>query len=129
AALRLDLELLELAPNALGEPTAAEQRRPGKDQRQLLAPVARRDVAVADARGQDCTDGSEHLVAHGVSVAVVDQLELVEVAEDEGHVVAEAPRRLELPGQLVVEGAAIEEPGQRIGASLAPELRRLAEDA
>src|SRR2546422_4019192 len=64
-----------------------------------------------------------------MAVPVVDQLEVVEIADDQRQVVAEAARRIELAAQAVVERTPVEQPGERIRPPLPPQPRRLAEEA
>src|SRR5207253_7287732 len=66
------------------------------------------DVAVTNALEEDLPDCTQNLVAGKMSVPVVDLLEVVEIAEDERHLVPEAAGSVELAAEPVVERAPIE---------------------
>ncbi len=69
------------------------RRRVGQQQRELLAAGAGDRVAGATAGGEDAPDAHEHGVAGAVAELVVDGLEVVEVADDDGQPVSERSAR------------------------------------
>ena len=58
----------------------------------------------------------EDLVAGAVAVAVVDDLEVVEVADDHRHRRALRSARAQLDVEALLEAAAVEQAGERVGA-------------
>ena len=91
----------------------------GKEHGELLAPVADGEVEVADVLAQDVGEETEHVVSRLVPVAVVDQLEVVEVGEHERERIAEAFRAAHLDGERFGEAATIRELGELVGDGLA----------
>ena len=114
------------------------RRAPDQDEEELLAAHpgdegARAAVAAAGGVGvlQQLGDGAQDVVAHLVRAGVVHELEVVEVQEGDGHLrpVRGAPQQA---GELLVDVAAVVEPGQRVAqrqlavaAALPARLRRL----
>ena len=62
-----------------------------------------------------CGDRLQPLVAGLVAEPVVDLLEAVEVEQDERQRVAGAADALQLAGEVLLEGAVVAQPGQRVG--------------
>ena len=85
-----------------------------EDQRELVAPEARRRVALATARSQYLGRGLEHPVPRVVAVRVVDGFEAVEIACQQREAIARATRRQQRLAQPVEEERAIGEPGEAV---------------
>jgi hypothetical protein len=77
----------------------------GKDERQLLATVARRGVSIAGIFLQHAGYMSKHRGALGVHVGVVDGHEVVDVEHDQTERVVVAADLLDLGGQQLLEDA------------------------
>jgi hypothetical protein len=96
---------------------------PLEQDRELVAAQARDDVPPAHALLQPAGDGHEHLVAHMMPHAVVDQLEVVEVEEEHGEqAIPIAPRAERGIGQALHEERAVGEPGERVVQRVVPQL-------
>ena len=108
-------------PQALGEHICVVIVRVGNEQRELLAADARNGVEPALAPLEDVARLPERDVAAVVAIAVVDVLEVVEVADQHAERVAAAAGPLELEVEGLLEAAAVEEPGEHIGARRARE--------
>ena len=103
-----------------GRGDAARERRRRQDRDELLAAVAREAVTRAlQRRGRGVRRTAQRVVARGVAVAVVVDLEVVEVQDRDDQRGALARGAQPLLGQAGVEGAAVGDPGQAVG------LRRL----
>ena len=98
--------------------------RVDRDQRELVAAVARLEVVRARRALQRVTDPAQHLVADEMSVLVVDLLEAVEVDQHERERRARrALRPFDLAREAIVEGTVVEAAGQRIRARGAGQAR------
>ena len=75
---------------------------------------------------EDAGDGDEHAVAYGVSLRVVDLLELVEIDEREGDGSLPARGLLDERLEVLVEGTSVAEVGEGVSPSLCLALRELA---
>ena len=92
-------------------------------QEELLAPVAHRQVLLADAFLEDPPQAPEHLVPHGVAVGVVHCLEAVYVQHDHAHRGQVAPGEGEELGKLHLEAPAVEKPREGVGVGHGAPLR------
>ncbi len=88
------------------------------DHAELLAAEPADDVLRPNGGAQRVGEMAEQLVADAVSVDVVDALEVVDVEHQHRDRRVRPARLLECVQQLLVEGAVIEEPGERVGARL-----------
>jgi hypothetical protein len=113
--VRTDAELanggLDPLDDLLGHVAVGAYERGGE----LVTADAPEDVARARVDAERLGHEPERLVADGVSPAVVDGLEGVDVEGDQGDVVDLAARPLELGAERLVEGAVVGEPGQGVG--------------
>jgi hypothetical protein len=75
------------------------------------------------------TNGLESRVAGRVAVLLVDRAKAVDVAHDHGDRAAAAGGAVELHLEQLLEGAAVEQPGQRVGAARAGDARAQGADA
>ncbi len=94
------------------------------EQRGEFVPAhARDDVVGAHAGFQQTRHLAEDFIARVVAEGVIDALEAVQVDIEDGHPLAVAvdPRQRRL--QRLMEAAAIEQPGERIGYRLGFQLR------
>src|SRR5262249_23008574 len=82
---RDEVFLLEGPADALRDRHRRSCRRLREQDGELLAAVARGDVARADGRPEDLAEAADRDVAGRVSVRVVDALEVVEVEERDGQ--------------------------------------------
>jgi hypothetical protein len=94
----------------------------GKDEHELFATDAAGNVGFANHGAQEYRKFAEHRVAAGVAVAVVEELEEVEVENDDGEVVAGARVTGELDFSGGLQSATIEELGERVDHGLAIEM-------
>jgi hypothetical protein len=86
----------------------------GQRDQELVAAEPRQQVALAQRAEQALADVPQQLVAHGVAQRVVDALEAVEVEEQHGQALLVARRVAEHAPQVLEEGVAVGEPGQRV---------------
>ena len=93
-----------------------------QQERKLVAAEAGRRVRRPQALLQAERDLDEQLVAGRVAEAVVDRLEVVEVEEQQGDVVAAAARPLERVLDAVQEQRPVRQPGERVVECLVREL-------
>ena len=91
----------------------------GDHNRELVAAEPEDLLVRADRAQEDAGERREHLVARRVAEGVVDLLEVVDVEEHEGDV-----GRLDQGVEVLVEGAPVREPGQRVAACLGEGQRR-----
>ena len=90
-------------------------RRPiGKDERELVAADPRRGSRVPHRLAKALADRPEDLVAEGVSVGVVHDLEVVEVQDHERERPAPPPRSIDLLLEHLAKAAMVCEAGQRV---------------
>ena len=86
----------------------------GEDQGELVAAEPGDHVGGARPGAEDLRDGLEHHIAGGAAVAVVDQLEVVDVEHQQGAG-ARVPRRVgQLALQLADEPRPVEDAGQEV---------------
>ena len=111
-------------------PEAAERPRPvgvGEQQQELVAAVARGEIACAQRAHEDLAHGCERLVAELMTVKVVDLLEVI-VVDDHDRERDDGPAGMRRePLERLIGGAAVGELGQRVacGASFGErEIRR-----
>ena len=104
------------AAQALGDEEPAVLVGVGEHERELLAADAGEVVDQAlDVAGDD-GEALERLVADAVAEAVVDALEVVEVADDDGDRAARcAAARASSARDPLLEAAAVEQAGERVG--------------
>ena len=69
---------------------------------------------MAAASARELAGVDQQRVAGGMPLVVVDELEAVDVAHDEGHVLAVDRRAAEDVAQALLQDAAVAEPGERI---------------
>jgi hypothetical protein len=122
-----------LAPGARARAARDEgvdvRRRGGDEERgELVAADPARDVRLPQRSREGRGEGAKEPVALLVPLAVVRLLEAVEVEEDESEASAVASRPRGLHGELRVEGAMVEEPGERVPAGGVRQLGRDASD-
>ena len=102
----------------MAQPVRRDQRRwrvgVRQDDRELVAAGAERAVAVAERVADRVRHAEQELVAGGVALAVVDDLEVVEVDEQEGDRDLVAPEEVELAVELLLERAVVPEAGQPV---------------
>ena len=114
----------ELAPTSeltlLGEHSAPPSSSPrsGEKGDELVAAKASEQVPVADDRTEAGGDLGEDEVAGEVAVAVVDDLEVVEVDHEQADRRGVGSR--EQAGAVLLEMASVGQVGQRVGARLPP---------
>ena len=82
--------------------------------RELVAAEAGDDVGRAQPLAQHARDARQQAVAGGVAEGVVDGLEAVEVEHERGALGAVAAHVREVPRELLLEAAAVREPGERV---------------
>ena len=116
-ALSREVQVRHGCPDPL---TDLERHRPGRiaqEHDELLATEAGRHVVVADRPDDGAGHGLEHLVACGMAIGVVEDLEAVDV--DHQH--ADRVLGTTAPGQQaaeLVEVAPVGQPGQGVGRGL-----------
>lgn len=95
----------------------------GEEENKLLAANAGNDVGFANRAAEEDGDFAEHGIATSVTVAVIEQLEVVEVEDDNSEVLSGAgvARQLDFSGSL--QAAAIQELGERVDHGLAIEVK------
>src|SRR5215218_5324661 len=86
----VDLLARQLASNALRDLAGALEVGARQQQGELLAPPTAGEVDLADARVERGGEDLQHVVAGGVSPAVIDPLEVVDVREHDRERLAEA---------------------------------------
>ena len=92
-----DPELGERTAQPLGARDGSIDVGLGQKQRELLAAEPPRDVDVAPVGPDQVGEGLEHLVAGVVAEPIVDQLEVVEVGENDGHRAVQPAARARSP--------------------------------
>ena len=85
---------------------------------ELLAADAEQEIGRPDAGIHQTDEAGQHVVAAGVSEAVVQRLEMVEIEEQQRQRRAFVAVALQQPLAARHEGAAVERAGQRIGLRL-----------
>ena len=93
-----------------------------QDHGELVAADPGDDVGRAAALLQRGADRGEQPVADRMAVEVVDALELVDVEHRERGVLAVARAALDLALELLLEAAAVRQPGERVLLGLEPQL-------
>ncbi|HET8537186.1 MAG TPA: hypothetical protein VFL73_08410 [Solirubrobacteraceae bacterium] len=114
-ALRPEL-LAHLAADAFSDDVGLVLVRGRQDHRELLAADPRRSVGLAHRGADERAELLQHRVALAVAEAVVDGLEVVEVADEEAERLVAAIGARELGGHQAFEAAAVPEAGERVGA-------------
>ena len=87
----------------------------GEQEAEFLSAPARDDVRGAQAGANTATQCDQHLVADGVSVAVVDLFEEIDVENDEGERVPMPRGEPEAPLKLGLQMAPVVEAGKHVG--------------
>ena len=85
-----------------------------KEDHELVAADAADVVDGAYGCAQPAADLLEHHVADGMSVLIVDGLEIVEIDHQHGAADIVAPEMLDFPGESLLQAAAVEQLGQRL---------------
>ena len=101
---------------ALRKASRAVEFGGSEQDRELLAAYAPRKVACAQLRAQDFGEMAQHLVADRVAPAVVDRLEVVEIAHHHGRAGAAIAHMRELRRDTCHEMAAVRQLREAIGA-------------
>ena len=96
-----------------------------QEQHELLAAVAGDQVGVPHRLAQDAGQLREHRVPRGMAVRIVQQLEAVDVDQHEEKAGAVAAKLGAPALKLVLEGPAVGQPREGIGAGLAHRRRHL----
>ena len=122
---RWDAPLADQPTDAFGDEHGFGDRGLRQDHRELLTAVATQHVRAARAIDDRGSDRLDHAIADRVAVAVVDRLEVIDVADDQRDRVAVALGAAVLFFDALVEVAAIEQPGQAVADR---ELARLHEE-
>lgn len=105
---------------------------PHQDDAELVAAYAGDYVSLPDAFGENPRRLAQDLVSGGMSEAVIDRLERVEIDEQDRQGRAVAARHRDLPVQFPQEGAPVEDRAERIMVRERPrpfKLRRQAVEA
>ncbi len=115
--LRLAGELhTDLHPEALGEHVGAPLLGLGQQQRELLPARAGDRVDLALAGSKHLPDSLERGVASAMAIAVIQALEVVEIAHDHSHVTVGPAGAKYLLLDFLFEPAAVLKPGQGVRA-------------
>src|SRR5687768_16508801 len=105
----------EQRPQPLGDLSSADQVGLWKEDRHLLATIARAEVDVRPKRAAEEARGvAQDRVTGVVAMLVVHPLEVIEIGEQERNRTLESVALGQQRGQALVEGAAVRESGQRI---------------
>jgi hypothetical protein len=88
--------------------------RLGKEHGELVPADPRQEIRLTDAMSHRAGHALEKVVARLVAEGVVDVLEVVQVDHEHGAGGAVARHPLGLPGQLLLETAPVDEPGQEV---------------
>ena len=116
-----------------GQEAPREDDRTGRvgmrhEEGELVAADAEGRIRGSDRGADQLSDLGQELVAHGVTLRVVDALELVDVDEHEREVRAVAARALDHARHRLLEGAVVAEAGEAVPErGLAGALIQLAE--
>ena len=95
-------------------PMGGGRVRVGQDDRELVAAIARRDVAFPQGRTDLLGSPGQQPIAKEVAKPVVDQLEVVEVDHQDRQRRARALRTEQLFAQPLVQVAMVEVPGELV---------------
>ena len=114
--------LRERPANALGERLRAGMIAAGHQHRELLAAEPSGHVDSPGLARQQPRDVDEDPVADHVAVLVVDLLEVVDVERGKRDLSSIAPGVGQLACRVLIEPAAIEQVGERVGPCLAPQV-------
>ena len=117
------------AADALGERERGVRAGAGQRDDELLAAPAGGGVGGADVVGDDGADHRERAVAGLVALLVVDALEVVQVERDDREREVVARGAGGLGDEALLEPAAVQQAGERVGAGLGDERRDEAVDA
>ena len=120
---RRELELAEPLDETLGDARRVGGVARAHDHAELLAAEPADDVLGPNRGAQRVREQPQQLVADAVAVHVVDALEVVDVEHQHRHRTVRPARLLERVQQPLVEGAVVEQPGERVGARLVLEPR------
>ena len=118
-----DGQALHRHQDALGHALGATARRAGQQQRKLLAAIARDHVGRALAGGlQQVGDGLQAGIAGRMAVAVIEQLEMVHIQQQQGQRITAAPAALPLARQRGIKAAPVGHIGQGVDGGHAAQL-------
>ena len=101
-----DLQAPERAPDLLREEARTLDGRPGKDECELFAAEAARQIELANRAGEQRCDGAQDVVAALMTVPVIELLEVVDIDEHErdqplmGRAKVAEHRASALPGRV-----------------------------
>src|SRR2546422_3203289 len=104
--------LENFSAKALGQPGSAIAWGVGPDDGKFFAAVAADDILDATGLHQQMGHVAQDLVAAGMAVAVVDLLEMVDVAHDAGQRLVAAPGEGKFGREPLIEIRTIPEPGK-----------------
>ena len=85
-----------------------------QQQRELVAAHSERDVRAARRSLEGAGHMTEDFVSRGVAAGVVDELEAVEVDEHEAEPASVSPGPLDLPRDVLMQLAPVEQSGERV---------------
>src|SRR5262249_14065037 len=112
AVLGVESRPFELGTNALGQKLRALRVRFLAGHDELLAAESTDQVSVALRASEDVGEAADHVIAHVMSVGIVDFLEMVEVADQDAERLVEALRGANLLLGELREGPLVQEPGE-----------------
>jgi hypothetical protein len=116
--------IVEVAPfdflgDAAGDEAADGEVGAGQDEAEVVAADAGGEVAAADAVDDGGGSAAEHVVADVMAVGLVDEPRADEVDENEGHGLARFGGGAALVAEAFVEGVAVVEASEVVGAGFA----------
>ena len=106
--------LADRASHALADLEDLDRAELGKHEDELLPPIPRHDIAAPGHLGQPSRGLAQHRVACGVTVGVVDLLEMIEIDHDQAERPLGAHRAVGLEFHDLFEEAAVVQPGQAV---------------
>ena len=104
-AARSDAQLADAPADALGDLEGSLRIGVEEQDGELIAAVARRHVAATDRAGQHLADTAQDVVSHLVPETVVEQLEVVDVAEQQGQPALRGQGGVDLLAQAFLEAS------------------------
>src|SRR5581483_9122090 len=111
---------------ALGQGCSVAHPRIREDDRELFAPVTGHEVGFAqEAARETVGERLQDAVAGRMAILIVDPLEVIDVDHEQDRRLPEQPAQANDVREMVVESAAVEEPGQRIDRAFAARLLEL----
>ncbi|EFI64014.1 hypothetical protein BCSJ1_26258, partial [Bacillus cereus SJ1] len=106
---------LDRLAQALGEQPGAFHRRVQQHHAEFLAAVASGDVGIAHMGLDHPGEGLDRLIAHGVTIGVVDALEMIDVEHHQRQATAIALVPGEFLGEALFPVTAVGQSGQAVG--------------